>query len=95
MNLCINTGGNNPLFFLCALLTIVKRKTLFSLNRGSVVLGRKRKPDYLKKGNLILRLPNPVIWELEKKGNASREAERMILDLVKVNMDDYITEEEK
>ncbi|EEK86443.1 MULTISPECIES: hypothetical protein [Bacillus] len=58
-------------------------------------MGRKRKPDYLKKSNLILRLPNPVIWELAKKGNASREAERIILDLVKVNIEDYAIEEEK
>ena len=57
-------------------------------------LGRKRKPDYLKKGNLILRLPNPVIWELEKQGNASRGAERMILELVKVDLKKYELEEE-
>lgn len=58
-------------------------------------MGRKRKPDYLKKSNLILRLPNPVIWELAKKGNPSREGERIILDLVKVNIEDYAIEEEK
>ncbi|MCU5198090.1 hypothetical protein OCE52_25185 [Bacillus mobilis] len=57
-------------------------------------MGRKRKPDYLKKGNLILRLPNPVIWKLEKQGNASREAERIILEAVKVDMKKYEMEEE-
>ena len=52
-------------------------------------MGRKRKPDHLKKSNLILRLPNPVIWELAEAGNASREAERIILEAVKVDMKKY------
>lgn len=79
-------------------MTIVKRKekTLFVFieTEEVLILGRKRKPDYLKKSNLILRLPNPVIWELAESGNASREAERIILEAVKVDMNKYEMEEE-
>ena len=43
-------------------------------------MGRKRTPEAEKKSNIWVRLPNPVIWELEKEGKAKDVIERIVMD---------------
>lgn len=43
-------------------------------------MGRKRTPDEFKKSNVWVRLPNPVIWELEKEGKIKDVIERLVMD---------------
>jgi hypothetical protein len=43
-------------------------------------MGRKRTPESEKKSNVWIRLPNPVIWELEKEGKPKDVIERLILE---------------
>lgn len=47
---------------------------------GKNVMGRKRTPDEEKKVNIWVRLPNPVVWELEKEGKIKTVLERIIMD---------------
>jgi hypothetical protein len=42
-------------------------------------MGRKRTPEAEKKSNVWVRLPNPVIWELEKEGKVKDVIERLVL----------------
>lgn len=43
-------------------------------------MGRKRTPEEEKKRNVWVRLPNPVIWELEKEGELKNVLERIIME---------------
>jgi hypothetical protein len=43
-------------------------------------MGRKRTPDEDKKSNVWVRLPNPVIWELEKEGKTNEVIARIIME---------------
>lgn len=44
------------------------------------IMGRKRTPEEEKKRNVWVRLPNPVIWELETEGILKDVLERIIMD---------------
>lgn len=44
------------------------------------IMGRKRVPEEQKKSNVWVRLPNPVIWELENEGKVNKVIERIILE---------------
>lgn len=46
---------------------------------GMMDMGRKRTPEEEKKRNVWVRLPNPVIWELEKEGLLKDVLERIIM----------------
>lgn len=43
-------------------------------------MGRKRTPEEEKKKNVWVRLPNPVIWELEKEGKIDKVLERIVME---------------
>jgi hypothetical protein len=43
-------------------------------------MGRKRTPESEKKSNVWVRLPNPVIWELEKDGKINKVIEKIVLE---------------
>jgi hypothetical protein len=43
-------------------------------------MGRKRTPDEQKKSNVWVRLPNPVIWELEKEGKTNEVIARIVME---------------
>lgn len=54
-------------------------------------MGRKRTPEEDKKSNVWVRLPNPVIWELEKEGKVNDVISRIVLEYYqnKSNNDEY------
>lgn len=50
------------------------------IQEGNMNMGRKRIPEELKKSNVWVRLPNPVIWELEKEGKIKDVITRIVME---------------
>jgi len=45
---------------------------------GVIKVGRKRKPDNEKSTTIFLRLPNPVLWEIEKMSDSDNVNELIV-----------------